>query len=61
MVFRVRFLKSGRSNIGKSEEEALKQLASHLLMLSLQALFTAQLAGELKEVNCDAQDQVGNS
>lgn len=34
----------------------LKKLASHLLSLSLSALTTAERAGELMEVDCDAQD-----
>jgi hypothetical protein len=55
------FPKNLRSNIDKGEEEALKKLASHLVSLSPLALSTAQRAGELKEVNCDAQDQIGNS
>ena len=50
------FPKNVRSNIDKDEEEALKKLASHLLSLSPPALVTAQRAGELMEVNCDAQD-----
>jgi len=40
---------------------ALKKLASHLLSLSATAFIAAQRAGELMEVNCDAQDEVGNS
>jgi hypothetical protein len=55
------FPKNVRSNIDKDEEEALKKLASHLLSLSPPGLSTAQRAGELMEVNCDAQDQIGNS
>jgi hypothetical protein len=39
----------------------LKKLASHLLSLSATALITAQNAGELIKVDCDAQDQIGNS
>lgn len=50
------FPKNVRSNIDKDEEEALKKLASHLLSLSPPDLSTAQRAGELMEVNCDAQD-----
>jgi len=38
------------------EEDALKKLALHLLSLSPQALGNAQRAGELMEVDCDAQD-----
>jgi hypothetical protein len=50
------FPKNVRSNIDKDEEESLKKLASHLLSLSPPALVTAQRAGELMEVNCDAQE-----
>ena len=50
------FPKNVRSNIDKDEEESLKKLASHLLSLSPSALVTAQRAGELMEVNCDAQE-----
>ena len=55
------FPKNVRSNIDKDEEEGLKKLASHLLSLSPPELVTAQRAGELMEVNCDAQDEIGNS
>ena len=50
------FPKNVRSNIDKDEEDSLKKLASYLLSLSSPALVTAQRAGELMEVNCDAQD-----
>ena len=50
------FPKNVRSNIDKDEEDSLKKLASHVLSLSPPALVTAQRAGELMEVNCDAQD-----
>ena len=50
------FPKNERSNIDKDEEEALKNLATHLLSLTAHALSTAQHAGELMEVNCDAKD-----
>ena len=50
------FPKNVRSNIDKDEEDSLKKLASHLLSLSPPALVTAQRAGELMEVNCDAQE-----
>lgn len=50
------FPKNVRSNIDKDEEEGLKKLASHLLSLSPPDQVTAQRAGELMEVNCDAQD-----
>jgi hypothetical protein len=50
------FPKNVRSNIDKDEEESLKKLSAHLLSLSQPALVTAQRAGELMEVNCDAQE-----
>ena len=53
-IFVFGFPKNERSNIDKDEEEALKKLAAHLLSLTAQALATAQHAGELMEVNCDA-------
>lgn len=55
------FPKNVRSNIDRDEEQALKKLASYLLSLSPSALSAAQRAGELMEINCDAQDQIGNS
>ncbi len=55
------FPKNARSNIYKDEEDALKKLAAYLLSLTPPSLGTAQRAGELMEVNCDAQDQVTNS
>lgn len=48
------FPKNERSNIDKDETEALKKLATHLLSLTAQALDTAQRAGELIKVDCDA-------
>jgi hypothetical protein len=48
------FPKSERRNIDKDETEALKKLATHLLSLTAQALDTAQRAGELIMVDCDA-------
>jgi len=57
-VFVFGFPKSERSNIDKDEEEALKKLAAHLLSLTPPALDKAQRAGELVEVDCDAQDQI---
>jgi hypothetical protein len=50
------FPKSDRSNIDKDEEEALKKLAAYLLSLTTQGLGDAQRAGELIEVDCNAQD-----
>lgn len=55
------FPKNVRSNVARDEEEALKKLAATLLSLAASGLISAQRAGELKEVNCHAQDQVGNS
>jgi hypothetical protein len=55
------FPKNARSNIDKDEEEALKALAAHLLSLTATALGTAQAAGELIEVDCDAENKVNNS
>jgi hypothetical protein len=50
------FPKNVRSNIDDDEEYALKRLAAHLLSLTPPALAMAQRAGELTEVNCNAQD-----
>ncbi len=55
-VFVYGFPKNERSNIDKDEEEALKKLAGRLLSLTAQAVTTATQAGELIEVDCDAQD-----
>lgn len=52
------FPKSERSNIDKDEEEALKKLAAHLLSLTARALDTAQRAGELMEMDCDAEEEI---
>lgn len=57
-VFVFGFSKNKRSNIDKDETEALRKLAGHLLSLTGQALAKAQRAGELLEVDCDAEDQV---
>ena len=59
-VFVFGFPKNERSNIDKDEEEALKKLSAHLLSLTAQALGMAQRAGELMEVDCDAQDEIPN-
>ena len=48
--------KNERSNVDKDEIEALKKLAAHLLSLTAQAVVKAQSAGELMEVDCDAND-----
>jgi hypothetical protein len=55
-VFVFGFPKNERSNIDKDEEQALKTLAEHLLSLTTQALGKAQRAGEIVEVDCDAQN-----
>jgi hypothetical protein len=60
-IFVFGFPKNERSNIDKDEEEALKKLAAHLLSLTAQSLSKAQRAGELMEVDCDAQDEVEHS
>ncbi|MGA7180278.1 MAG: type II toxin-antitoxin system RelE/ParE family toxin [Thiobacillaceae bacterium] len=57
-VFVYGFSKNERSNIDKDEEEALKKLAAHLLSLTAQALGKAQRAGELIEVDCNAQNEI---
>jgi len=55
-VFVYGFPKNERSNIDKDEEEALKKLARHLLSLTTEDVTKATQAGELIEVNCDAED-----
>lgn len=55
-IFVYGFSKNERSNIDKNEEEALKKLASELLSLTLGAIEKAKSAGELIEVDCDAED-----
>lgn len=55
-VFVYGFPKNERANIDKDEAEALKKLATHLLALTAQAVTTATAAGELIEVNCDAEN-----
>jgi hypothetical protein len=60
-VFLFGFSKNERSNIDKDEAEALKKLAAHVLSLTAQAIGKAERAGELIEVDCDAEDQVSHS
>jgi hypothetical protein len=48
------FAKNVRSNIDKDEEYALKRLALYLLEMSDTELETAQNAGEVIGVNCNA-------
>jgi hypothetical protein len=55
-IFVYGFSKNERSNIDKNEEEPLKKLASELLSLTLGAIEKAKSAGELIEVDCDAED-----
>lgn len=50
------FPKSVRDNIEDDEEVALKKLAVYLLSLAPPALRAAQGAGELTEIDCNAQD-----
>ncbi|MDP4301878.1 type II toxin-antitoxin system RelE/ParE family toxin [Leptothrix discophora] len=52
------FPKNERDNIEPDEVEALKKLAIHLLSLSAEDVDTAQRAGELVEVQGDAQDEI---
>jgi hypothetical protein len=60
-IFVFGFPKNERSNIDKDEAEALKKLAAHLLSLSAQAVDKARVAGELMELDCDAQDEIVDS
>ena len=60
-IFVYGFPKNERSNIDKDEEDALKQLAAHLLALTSQTLDQAECAGELMEVHCDAKSQISHS
>jgi hypothetical protein len=60
-IFVYGFPKNERSNIDKDEEDALKQLAAHLLALTSQTLDQAERAGELMEVHCDAKNQISYS
>ena len=59
-VFMFGFPKNERSNIDKGETEALRKLAAHLMAMTPPALGTAERAGELIEVDCDAKDQVSD-
>lgn len=60
-IFVFGFPKNERSNIDKDEAEVLKKLAAHLLSLTAQVIGKAQDAGELIEVDRDAQDEVSHS
>jgi hypothetical protein len=55
------FPKNERSNIDKREEEALKKLALKLLALTPEALDRATKANEIIEVNCDGEEEIGDS
>lgn len=55
-VFIYGFPKNERANIDKDEEKALKKLTVHLLSMTAQAIVKAERAGELIEVDCDAED-----
>ena len=61
MDFVFGFPKNERGNIDKDEEEALKKLSAHLLSLTAAAITKAVRAGELMEVNCDAQNEISHS
>jgi hypothetical protein len=60
-VFVYGFPKNERSNIDKDEEEALKKLATELLSLTSEALEQAKDDNELMEVDCDAEEEIGDS
>lgn len=60
-IFVFGFPKNERSNIDQDEDAALKKLAAHLLALTPQALGKAQRADELMEVQCDAEETIGDS
>ncbi len=55
------FKKNECNNIDKDEEEDLKKLAAHPLLLAPLSLGKAQCAGELMGVNCDAQEKISYS
>ncbi|MDD4906503.1 MAG: hypothetical protein PHD39_10140 [Methylobacter tundripaludum] len=52
---------AGRLHIDKDEEEALKNLAAHLLSLSPQAIEIAQSANELIEVDCNEKNEISDT
>ena len=55
------FPKNERGNIDKDEELALKHLAAHLRSLTKLGINAALDAGELMEIDCDAQNQLSGS
>jgi hypothetical protein len=55
------FPKNERSNIDKDEEEALKKLASELLLLTPEDLEKEILKNKLIEVNCNAEEEITDS
>ena len=55
------FAKNERANIDRDEEEALKKLATHLLSLTEPAFAQARVAGELMEMDCNAQNTIADS
>jgi hypothetical protein len=60
-IFVYGFPKHERSNIDKNEEEALKKLATELMSLTLEALDQAKDDNELMEIDCDAEEEIGDS
>jgi hypothetical protein len=60
-VFVYGFPKNERSNINRTEEQALKKLASELLSLTPEELEKAKRAEELIEVDCDAENKIIHS
>lgn len=60
-VFVFSFPKNERSNIDKDDDVALKLLAAHLLSLTKQGVYTALAAGELMEIDCNAQNQISDT
>lgn len=60
-IFVYGFPKNERSNIDKTEAEALKKLATELLSLTAEALEAANHDDELMEINCDAEEEISDS
>jgi hypothetical protein len=60
-IFVYGFPKNERSNIDKDEEEALKKLALSLLSLTPEDLEQAKDNNEVIEVDCDAEEEIGDS